>query len=973
MGMTSIDVQIILCLVLLLFTQNLKADLNRNCIENERDALLGFKHVIADPSDKLKSWVGEDCCSWQGITCNSSNGHVTKLELRGIGSRYSGVNECEDSCLGGQISHSLINLTHLNYLDLSVNNFSEIGIPEFLGSFKMLEYLNLSQAEFIGDVPPYTGNISRLKYLDLSYNSELTVDSLSFVSGLTSLEYLDLSGLNLSMADDLLHSLNMTPSLMELHLSSCSLNVFPEFFHVNITNIQHLDLSGNLLQGHLPSEVGNLKFLEVLLLQDNELDGELPVTLMNSLCNLRELNLGKNSFGGEVWGIIDNSSGCVSAGLQALDLSNNNFKGVIPESLGEFTSLEYLYLYQNSFEGPIPEAIGRLLNLRELSLYNNLFNGTIPASLGQLSKIEILDFNSNKLTGIVSEVHFSKLESLSRLAMYGNPLVFDIDSTWVAPFQLQSVYLSSCKLGPKFPQWLRGQTHNSLQLLDLYNTSISDGIPDWFENISSNIQWLDLSHNQIRKSLPKFGTPSTPVFPRVIYLNSNKFEGPFTSFPEDVEVLDISNNLLSGEIPQTIAATMPQLSFFSLSENNLSGGIPSSVCNLTGLSYVDLSKNQLSGAIPECWQEIEFLNVLDLAYNELSGKIPVSLGSLHNLGSLHLERNNLEGRIPTSLGNLTNLLTLDLSENAFTGTFPSWINENLSSLAILSLHSNMLKGEIPIQLCGVTSLRILNLANNMLTGKVPNCFGNFTSMIVEDPDFVDFWLSSFSFPVLFQMPGRYNAYQDHVLTYIKGRALVYSKTIQFLFSIDLSENHFFGNLPDEIVNLKLVQNLNFSGNKFMGNIVSDIGNMEALESLDFSRNELSGSIPVSISNLNFLSYLNLSFNNLSGSIPHGNQLQTLNDKSIYIGNDGLCGFPLQSCQTEPELLEPGQRDENAKDESEMHWFYYGSGVGFMTGLLVVCSSLYFKHSWRRAWFRLVDGIYDKLYVIVAVKMNKLGR
>ncbi|XP_065867143.1 receptor-like protein EIX2 [Euphorbia lathyris] len=997
MGIT-IDLQIILCFVLLLLTRTLEADSNVRCIKNERDALLKFKHSIADPSDKLKSWVGEDCCSWQGIICNNSNGHVTKLELRGTESRYSGVKECEDSCLGGQISHSLVNLTYLNYLDLSVNNFSEIGIPEFVGSFKVLEYLNFSQAKFVGNVPPYTGNVSRLKYLDLSYNSELIFDSLSFVSGFTSLEYLELSGLNLSMADDLLHSLNMLPSLMELHLSSCSLSLFPEFFRFNftslavidlssnnfnstispllfnITNVQHLDLSGNLLRGYLPSEVGNLEFLEVLRLQDNDLEGELPGTLMNGLCNLRELDLGKNSFSGEIRGIFDNSSDCVSASLKGLDLSNNNFRGVVPDSLGKFTSLEYLYLYRNSFEGRIPEAIGRLSKLRELSVYNNLFNGTIPASLGQLSELEILDFNNNKLEGIVSEAHFSKLDSLTRLSMYGNSLVFNIDSAWIAPFQLQSVYLSSCKLGPEFPQWLRGQTNNSLQLLDLYNTSISDGVPDWFQNISSNIQWLDMSHNQISKNLPKFGKPSTPVFGRLIHLNSNKFEGPFTSFPEDVEVLDISNNFLSGQIPQMIADMMPQLTFFSLSENNLSGDIPTSLCKLTELSYLDLSKNQLSGAIPECWQEMEFLNVLDLAYNELSGNIPVSLGSLHNLGSLHLERNNLEGNIPTSLGNLTNLLTLDLSENAFTGIFPSWINENLSSLAVLSLHSNLLKGEIPIELCGVASLRILNLANNMMAGTIPSCFGNFTSMIVEDPNFVDYWLSSFSFPVLFQMPGRYNAYQEHVLTYMKGRELEYNKTIQFLFSIDLSENRLFGNIPDEIVNLKLVQNLNLSGNQFTGNIISDIGNMKALESLDFSQNELSGSIPVSISSLNFLSYLNLSFNNLSGPIPHGNQLQTLDDKSIYIGNDGLCGFPLESCQKEVEILKPGEPgDKNDQDESEMHWFYYGSGVGFMTGFVVVCSSLYFKHSWRRAWFQFVDKIYNKLYVIVAVKMNQLYR
>ncbi|KAF2301195.1 hypothetical protein GH714_020766 [Hevea brasiliensis] len=197
------------------------------------------------------------------------------------------------------------------------------------------------------------------------------------------------------------------------------------------------------------------------------------------------------------------------------------------------------------------------------------------------------------------------------------------------------------------------------------------------------------------------------------------------------------------------------------------------------LSYLDLSRNQLSGALPQCWQEMEFLQVFDVGNNNLSGHIPVSLGSLKNLGSLHMENNNLEGNIPTSLQNLGNLLTLDLSENALTGAIPPWIGENLSSLAILSIHSNMFEGEIPPQLCGLASLRILNLAKNKVTGTIPPCFGNFTSMIVDDPDFVDYWLSSFAFPVLFQMPNRWTAYQDHVLAYIKGRALVYNKTLEF--------------------------------------------------------------------------------------------------------------------------------------------------------------------------------------------------
>jgi hypothetical protein len=142
-----------------------------------------------------------------------------------------------------------------------------------------------------------------------------------------------------------------------------------------------------------------------------------------------------------------------------------------------------------------------------------------------------------------------------------------------------------------------------------------------------------------------------------------------------------------------------------------------------------------------------------------------------------------------------------------------------------------------------------------------------------------------------------------------------------------------------------------------------------LQSLDLSRNELSGLIPTSLSQLNFLSALNLSFNKLSGRIPSGNQLQTLDEKSIYAGNSGLCGFPLDDCQ---EVALPPD-EGRPEDEFEVLWFYGGMGVGFMTGFVGVSSTLYFKDSWRDALFRLVDKIYNKFRVMIVVSKNHLPR
>ncbi|KAG9141328.1 hypothetical protein Leryth_001777 [Lithospermum erythrorhizon] len=57
--------------------------------------------------------------------------------------------------------------------------------------------------------------------------------------------------------------------------------------------------------------------------------------------------------------------------------------------------------------------------------------------------------------------------------------------------------------------------------------------------------------------------------------------------------------------------------------------------------------------------------------------------------------------------------------------------------------------------------------------------------------------------------------------------------------------------------------------------------------------------------------MNLSYNNLSGRIPSGPQLQTIPNAS-YMGNDGLCGFPLsKSCgnHESPQHSLPDEEDD----------------------------------------------------------------
>ncbi|KAG8073738.1 hypothetical protein GUJ93_ZPchr0006g46347 [Zizania palustris] len=87
-----------------------------------------------------------------------------------------------------------------------------------------------------------------------------------------------------------------------------------------------------------------------------------------------------------------------------------------------------------------------------------------------------------------------------------------------------------------------------------------------------------------------------------------------------------------------------------LKNHGLSGSLPDSIGNLTGMKTIVLSGNKLSGSIPDL-SGMHILTALHLDGNQINGAINPSLGNLSNLKQLYLNGNNLTGKIPESLKN----------------------------------------------------------------------------------------------------------------------------------------------------------------------------------------------------------------------------------------------------------------------------------------------------------------------------------
>ncbi|XP_059633723.1 receptor-like protein EIX2 [Cornus florida] len=491
-------------------------------------------------------------------------------------------------------------------------------------------------------------------------------------------------------------------------------------------------------------------------------------------------------------------------------------------------------------------------------------NGTIPESSGQLSKLVNLYLTKNPWEGVITEVQLVNLTRLERVKLRTSTiksLIFNVTYEWVPPFRLKTLELVNCLVGPSFPVWL--QVQSELTSVTLKNVGIEDIIPvEWFCTISSQLTHLDLSHNGIKGTLPhQLESPNIYV----IDLSTNHFEGPLPLWSTNVSEFYFQSNLFSGPILTNIDELMPQLKYLYLSENRLNGTIPSSICTMKGLQVLSLRSDQLSGEFPQCWNEAQPLWVVDVANNNLSGNISKSMGFLSSLYILMLSNNSLEGEIPPILQNCS-LTHIDLGDNRLSGYLPLWIGENVTSFWMIRLRSNSFSGNIPQKWCNLSNLHILDLAHNNLSSAIPNCLGNLTTLVYGDSS---------------RMQSNFFA-QTTVVT--KGRELEYS--------IDLSRNTLVGEIPKEITSLVALGTLNFSMNHLNGHIPKNIGNLRWLETLDISNNNLSGPIPQSLSSLTFLAHLNLSYNNLTWRIPSRNQLQTLDDLSIYEGNPLLCGPPL---------------------------------------------------------------------------------
>ncbi|KAA8537152.1 hypothetical protein F0562_029622 [Nyssa sinensis] len=500
--------------------------------------------------------------------------------------------------------------------------------------------------------------------------------------------------------------------------------IFPPEIH-KLASLQFLNISNNQFNGSLNWEFSELKELMVLDAYNNDFSGSLPLGV-TELPSLKHLNFGGNYFSGK----IPRTYGGLEQ-LNYLSLAGNDLDGFIPGELGNLTNLKQLYLgYYNHFDGGIPPEFGKLINLVHLDLASCGLEGPVPPEMGNLNKMDTLFLQTNQLSGSIPP-ELGNLTSLKSLDLSNNEFTGEIPVEFSALKELTLLHLFINKLHGDIPQIITELP--KLEVLKLWQNNFTGSIPSKLGH-NGRLTQLDLSTNKLTGLVPKslcFGRRL-----KILILLNNFLFGPL---PDDLgrcETLSrvrMGQNYLSGSIPKGFLY-LPELSLMELQNNYLTGRLAeeTSKAGPSKLGLLNLSNNRLSGPLPTCTGNFSDLKILLLSGNQLTGEIPPEIGQLKNISKLDMSRNNFSGRIPPEIGNCLSLTYLDLSQNQLSGPIPIQIAQ-IHILNYLNISWNHLNHSLPKEIGSIKSLTSADFSHNDFSGWIPETgqysFFNSTSFL----------------------------------------------------------------------------------------------------------------------------------------------------------------------------------------------------------------------------------------------------
>ncbi|KAJ8448975.1 hypothetical protein Cgig2_004030 [Carnegiea gigantea] len=758
----------------------------------------------------------------------------------------------------GVIPQWFLNVTResLYMLDLSQNFFTAFEQPVVSLPWGYLETLNLkdnhlqdslpippssiviyqvSNNEFVGDIPRQICNASLMEYFDISFNN-LSGQIPSCINVLRgALSVLNLKGNNFS-------------------------GTVPRVFPASC-NPGMIDLSENQLQGRLPKSLTNCNNLA-----EQKEQHPLPLMALNHVSRLCRSVKDSMEFYTNVLGFVvierphafDSFDGAwlfnygigihlvqsqdeqqLPSDKQGLDPMDNHISfqcddmEAMEQKLKDFgvnymkrtvedkdnnTSIDQLFFND-------PDGFMQVWRLHENSLREEQTNTSSMSTMGSWSYQYYLLFS---VLLVNSALPSYTCHDHERSALLQFKHSFSIDCA--ASFS-PAAY-------PKVNSW-GIHRHNA-------DCCSWDGV--YCNEETLHVIGLDLSSSCLYGSFPSNITLFNLTHLRHLSLSDNYFN--LSEIPSEIGQfsklvsLNLSDSAFNGQIPLAISnfSSLSTLDLSNQLEDTKDGGqlklqdpsLEKLVRNLTRLKELYLDQVDISSFVPDILTNLTLLEEVSLRVCNLNGQFPTNIFHLPHLEMLYVSGNiDLMGFLPEFQQN-SPLKHLGLSMTSFHGELPSSIGE-LANLEDLNLWECLFSGPLPSSLGNLTKLTSLELGgSNAFSGDLPSSLINLTEV---------HWLG---------------------LSHLQGR---HETLMSWLFNLNK-----LASLSLDFINLG-------------GEIPSVISNLTGLTRLALSNNGLTGGIPHWLMNLTQLNLLSLPGNQLEGPIFSSGISQLENLDLLWLDNN----------------------------------------------------------------------------------------
>ncbi|KAL3635916.1 mitogen activated protein kinase [Castilleja foliolosa] len=380
--------------------------------------------------------------------------------------------------------------------------------------------------------------------------------------------------------------------------------------------VTRIQIGHQNLQGTLPADLNKLTSLQVFEVQNNQIGGPLPS--FAGLSSLQSLLLSYNNFTSIPPDFFNGMSS-----LQDVYLDFNPFKNwVIPDGLKNASTLQMFSATSANIAGPLPDFFGpdTFSSLTSLRLAFNYLEGPLPSTLAG-SSIQSLWLNGQKSSSRLN----GSIEVLQNMT------------------QLTEVWLHGNSFTGPLPD-LSALT--GLQNLSLRDNSLTGPVPDSLIGLPS-LKVVNLTNNMLQGKTPKFSGA-------VNVDNANNTNSFCLSNPGvecDARVNILLNVTRDFGYPASFA-------------DSWKGNDPCSpwkgiTCNGANITVVNFHQLGLSGTISPAFSLLTSLQRLILSNNNLTGPIPSELTNLPRLVTLDVSNNQIYGKVPT----FNNTVTVNTAGN----------------------------------------------------------------------------------------------------------------------------------------------------------------------------------------------------------------------------------------------------------------------------------------------------------------------